>query len=164
MMENKQNDRQLLDSLYRSLVFLLNFFVVIVVCILSYFLFGDHIAEWMKPRAKTVVASTSKPESATEDRVENGKDLMSGLIAASGYKTVRSNCTACHSAQLITQNRASRDGWKAMIKWMQATQGLWDLGENEAIILDYLAANYAPQEVGRRAPLEEVEYYILELE
>ena len=50
-----------------------------------------------------------------------------------------------------------------MIEWMQATQGLWDLGENEPIILDYLATNYAPEEVGRRANLEEVAYYMLDL-
>ena len=53
-----------------------------------------------------------------------------------------------------------------MIDWMQATQGLWELGDNEPIILDYLATHYAPEEVGRRANLdvEEIGWYILELE
>ncbi len=53
-----------------------------------------------------------------------------------------------------------------MIRWMQATQGLHDLGENEDAIVKYLAAHYAPQEVGRRAALdmEAIEWYLLELE
>ena len=48
---------------------------------------------------------------------------------------------------------------------MQATQGLWDLGDAEAEILDYLAANYAPAETGRRTNLdvENIEWYMLEL-
>jgi len=67
---------------------------------------------------------------------------------------------------LVTQNRATREGWKEMIIWMQATQGLQDLGENEKPILDYLAKHYAPEELGRRANLnvDEIEWYILELD
>jgi hypothetical protein len=53
-----------------------------------------------------------------------------------------------------------------MIRWMQATQGLWDLGKNEPIVLDYLAKYYAPEDVGRRANIDvaEVEWFILNLE
>jgi hypothetical protein len=40
-----------------------------------------------------------------------------------------------------------------MIRWMQETQGLWPLGENEVPVLDYLATNYGPVNVGRRRPL-----------
>ena len=73
---------------------------------------------------------------------------------------------ACHSAKLVTQNRATRDGWEEMIRWMQAKQGLGDLGANEPVILDYLAANYAPEEIGRRANLnvESIKWYVLDLE
>jgi hypothetical protein len=48
---------------------------------------------------------------------------------------------------------------------MQETQGLWDLGDQEKTILDYLAANYAPEESSRRANLDmdAIEWYILEL-
>jgi hypothetical protein len=44
---------------------------------------------------------------------------------------------------------------------MQQTQGLWDLGDNEKPILDYLAKNYAPEDAGRRKQLTNVEWYIL---
>lgn len=87
-----------------------------------------------------------------------------GLVYAPGFPLVRGNCTTCHSAALIVQNRATRAGWEGMIRWMQETQGLHDLGEDEAAILDYLAAHYAPVEVGRRANLdvESIEWYPLE--
>ena len=75
------------------------------------------------------------------------------MALAPGFELVSSQCTVCHSARLITQNRADRQGWLAMIRWMQDTQGLWPLGENEAPIVDYLAANYGPAATGRRRPL-----------
>ena len=62
-------------------------------------------------------------------------------------------CTVCHSARLITQNRADRDGWLAMIRWMQEKQGLWPLGDQEDAVLDYLAANYGARPAGRRRSL-----------
>ncbi len=87
-----------------------------------------------------------------------------GLAMGEGYEIVRATCTACHSAKLVTQNRATRAGWEEMIRWMQAKQGLWDLGENEAAILDYLATHYGVEEQdGRRANLEDISWYILDL-
>lgn len=100
------------------------------------------------------------------DRVENGIHVETGLIFADGFNQVRATCTACHSAKLVTQNKADRQGWEDMIRWMQATQGLWDLGADEDIILDYLAANYAPEKSGRRPTLDvaAIEWYELELD
>ena len=81
-------------------------------------------------------------------------DKKTGLALAPGFEVVSAQCTVCHSAKLITQNRADRDGWLSMIRWMQETQGLWSLGDNESAVLDYLAANYGPVAVGRRARLQ----------
>jgi hypothetical protein len=81
-------------------------------------------------------------------------DKETGLIIENGFETVKENCTACHSAKLIIQNRMDRDGWIETIRWMQDTQGLWQFTpETEKIILDYLSLNYAPQKTYRRAPL-----------
>ena len=96
------------------------------------------------------------------DKVENGIHLATGLIAEEGYELIRANCGACHSLKLVTQNRNTRDGWLETIRWMQETQKLWDLGENEPGILDYLAKHYGPEETGRRKPLEIAEWYELE--
>lgn len=80
-------------------------------------------------------------------------DEASGLVIAPGFEQTKATCTVCHSAKLITQSRADREGWLAMIRWMQETQNLWPLGPNEPIILDYLAENYAPAFSGRRPNL-----------
>ncbi len=81
-------------------------------------------------------------------------DKDSGLIMAPGWETVKGNCTACHSTKFITGQRGDRETWKAMIRWMQKTQGLWQMpSETEATILDYLAANYPPDKASRRSNL-----------
>ena len=77
-----------------------------------------------------------------------------GLVIDTGYEQVRAQCSACHSLKLVTQNRSDRDGWLQMIRWMQDSQGLWPLGDNEPIILDYLAEHFGPIATGRRKPLE----------
>jgi hypothetical protein len=131
-------------------------------------LLEGKVDEWSDvPKPVAIADQPRRPDSSGDkNKVVNGIHLVSGLIAAPGYDLVRTNCTICHSAKLVTQNRATREGWAQMIDWMQETQGLWDLGKNEPKILDYLAANYAPEEVGRRSSLdvEAIEWYVLELD
>lgn len=105
----------------------------------------------------------TEPLPLEESQIKGGKDMATGLAAGEGLNVVKSNCLACHSGALILQNRFTREGWNKKIVWMQQTQGLWDLGDNESLILDYLAANYAPEEFrGRRKPLADIEWYELE--
>ena len=81
-------------------------------------------------------------------------DIGSGLIKAPGWELVRAHCGGCHSHALVTQQRADRQTWLDMIRWMQASQNLWQFQpDTEAQILDYLAANYPPQPNRRRAPI-----------
>ena len=109
------------------------------------------------------VAATEVPEvDPMEEGIVDGIHVETGFVVDEGWELVRANCTACHSSKLVTQNRADRAGWESMIRWMQETQKLWDLGENEPIILDYLAKHYAPQRKGRRAQLTHIEWYELE--
>ena len=77
-------------------------------------------------------------------------DKETGLILDNGFAIVKANCTACHSAALVTQNRMSRETWLETIRWMQKSQGLWPLNKNEPIILDYLAKHYNLTDTGRR--------------
>lgn len=93
---------------------------------------------------------------------ENGIHLATGFKEGENLNLVIANCTSCHSAKMVTQNRATRDGWKTMIKWMQETQNLWDLGESEPLILDYLAKYYPPEKAGRRQPLTNIDWYELQ--
>ncbi len=115
-------------------------------------------------------AKKSLPEAMTQvdqedkitDEIKDGLDVATGFVAQGDYVLVKSTCTTCHSSKLVLQNRASRQGWQEMIIWMQETQKLWDLGENEDKILDYLATYYGPKKKGRRSPLQVEEWYVIE--
>ena len=81
-------------------------------------------------------------------------DEASGLVIAPGWELVRTHCGGCHSHALVTGQRADRQTWQDTIRWMQATQNLWQFdAATENGILDYLAANYPPQPNRRRAPI-----------
>lgn len=101
-------------------------------------------------------------EKQVQPEIVDGIHVETGLIDSPGLQLVIQNCTNCHSSKLISQNRMNLAGWSSTIKWMQETQNLWDLGDNESAILKYLASNYAPKKKGRRANLENIEWYELE--
>ncbi|WP_035917604.1 hypothetical protein [Flavimarina sp. Hel_I_48] len=144
-----------------KILFLLGGLITVVV--LLFFLSGDDGSHFFK--ITTTQDSTSvKKDNASPDeynKIVDGIHLRTGLVEADGLMTVVNNCTNCHSSKLIVQNRMDEERWKATIKWMQETQNLWDLGENEQIIIDYLVTNYPPEEKGRRPNLENIEWYQL---
>ncbi len=72
-------------------------------------------------------------------------DPATALPIADGFEKVRLHCTGCHSGRLVAQNRATREGWLGLIRWMQRTQRLPDLGPDEDVVLDYLAAQLGPR-------------------
>ena len=143
-------------------------FVLIGVCLVFMYTLFDLQKDLDRLTAVRTISTVSSPSAVEEDwdRIENGVHVLSGLYVDDNFELVRANCTACHSGKLISQNRATRAGWQQMIRWMQETQGLWELGDKEPRILDYLEKHYAPQETGRRAHLniDEIEWYILNVE
>lgn len=100
------------------------------------------------------------------NKIVDGVHVASGMVYDENFRIVKAVCTRCHSSKLVTQMSATREGWQEMIRWMQKTQGLEQLGEYEPKILDYLSKHYAPKEATRRSNLEieEIEWYVLELE
>ena len=81
-------------------------------------------------------------------------DPVTGLKIAPGWELIRMHCGACHSYKLVTSQRADREGWYDMIKWMQQTQNLWGLDPViESQILDYLSKTYSSRENLRRQPI-----------
>ncbi|GAB3801293.1 hypothetical protein GCM10028819_28240 [Spirosoma humi] len=93
-------------------------------------------------------------------------DAESGMINDPNLMMVKAQCTACHSSKLILQHRFTRAGWVERIRWMQKYHKLWDLGESEKVVLDYLEKHYGPQNAAnvstfRRQPLKAVEWYKL---
>jgi len=93
------------------------------------------------------------------ENVKNGIHVPTGLAAGAGLESVLRHCVSCHSSKLISQNRATEEGWKSMITWMYDTQNLPQLGDQEEIIVSYLAKHYAPVDSGRRQQLEIEDWY-----
>ncbi len=104
-----------------------------------------------EPAAQSTVAPAAEPETAA---AEPALDPVTGLVMAQDWEIVRANCTPCHSAKLITQQRGTAEQWLTMIRWMQAKQNLWPFDEQtESRIITYLADNYAPDAARRRAAI-----------
>jgi hypothetical protein len=159
-------------ALFANMIsFLVNGSLVIVISsllVLIYIPFQESIDSIFEPGPELLTGSYSNvsPGNLDEDKVVNGIHVATGMVYDNNFLIVKRACTSCHSAKLVTQNRATRDGWKQMIRWMQATQGLPDLGKDEGRILDYLAKNYSPDDVGRRKVLDqsEIDWYTLKLD
>jgi len=106
-------------------------------------------------------AAHHKTNTALADTTK--KDPETGLIVDENLYMVKAQCTNCHSTKLISANRFTRDGWKQKIRWMQANHNLWELGDAEKPVLDYLEKNYSPTaSVARRAPLKDIKWYKLD--
>ena len=91
-------------------------------------------------------------------------DTETGLALDPNLMLVKAHCTGCHSPKMITQVRLKRSEWQERIKWMQRNHKLWDLGEAEKTVLDYLEKHYSPSKTAysRREALRNVKWYRLE--
>lgn len=156
-MRPEEEFRKNIKIIHKSLVVLFCF-VGIFACALVYLMIDPSLSAF-KPKEATEYLALDE---ANEDRIKNGIHVRTGLIEAEGLMEVVNNCTNCHSSKLVTQNRMSKERWEATIDWMQETQNLWDLGKNEAIIVNYLVTNYPPTEKGRRQILTNIDWYELE--
>lgn len=153
-----KTSNQKLDRLYRSLYICIGVLLFFVIGLAYTLIFHPSIlAPNSQPR---VIASNEIDE--YDNTIKNGIHIRTGLVDAEGLMTVVNNCTNCHSAQLITQNRMTAERWNETIEWMQKTQNLWELGSNQDIIVNYLVTNYPPIKKGRRMVLQDIEWYELE--
>ncbi|MGI9533088.1 monoheme cytochrome C [Lutimonas sp.] len=114
------------------------------------------------PEKNRTIENKPLETSSISSDIVDGIHVRTGLKEGEGLMMVIGHCTACHSAQLITQNRMNKEQWNATIRWMQETQNLWDLGENQEVIVNYLVTNYPVIDTGRRENLPTTEWYRLE--
>ena len=156
-MTKEERFRAQVKKVYRLVVFTFSLFIV-TGGILVYYMFNPNFLNFDSNTETFVVT----PIELDEDRIENGIHVSTGLVDADGLMTVVNNCTNCHSAKLVTQNRMSAEGWNTTIKWMQETQNLWDLGKNQEVIVSYLVKNYPPKSKGWRMVLTDIDWYELE--
>ena len=136
-------------STYRVLILICTLIVVVSIASLYFFDKDDENL------------TTISEEVIDPDEIKDGIHIRTGFVEAPGMQETITNCTTCHSSQLVIQNRMNKQAWEATIDWMQETQNLWPLGDNEEIIIDYLVKNYPPSKKGRRAALQTEEWYEL---
>ena len=160
-MKNQNHNKLKRDfqELYRKII-LACAVIGIGAIILVYLIIDPSFSTFKTDAPQTELVTV--PEEDDYDKVENGIHVRTGFIDAPGMMVTVQNCTNCHSAKLVMQNRMNEERWKSTIKWMQETQNLWDLGENEAVIINYLVTNYPPKKLGRRAVLTDIEWYQFE--
>ncbi|MEN8788206.1 MAG: monoheme cytochrome C [Flavobacteriaceae bacterium] len=157
-MEDHSKFKQQVRAIYRLLL-LVMFFMAITAAGVFYLVSNPELSNFSFSTPDSEYVEAEAAEEEDFDKIVNGVHQRTGLVEAEGLMAVVNNCTNCHSALLITQNRMNRERWLATIKWMQETQNLWDLGKNEEIIINYLVSNYPPEKKGRRANLKNIEWY-----
>jgi len=157
-MENQEKFKESAAQI-RSLISSAFIIFMIAALVLVYLLVDPTLSAFSSNATENYVSITEDAEE--EDKIENGIHLRTGFVDGDGLMLVVNNCTNCHSAKLVTQNRMSKERWVATIRWMQETQNLWDLGGNEDAIVNYLATHYAPIQKGRRENLTNIEWYEL---
>ena len=103
--------------------------------------------------------------SALNHSVTDSLDAETGLALDPNLMLVKAHCTGCHSPKFITNTRLKRDEWQERIRWMQRNHKLWNLGEAEKTVLDYLEKHYSPSKTAysRREALRNVKWYKLQL-
>ena len=148
------------QELYRKII-LVSAIIAIGAIVLVYFMVDPSLSVFKKDKPETEIVTIPTTEDDF-DKIENGIHLRTGFVVAPGMMETVQNCTNCHSSKLVIQNRMDEERWKSTIKWMQETQNLWDLGENEEVIINYLVTNYPPSKKGRREVLTDIEWYQLE--
>ncbi|SMG25132.1 monoheme cytochrome C [Arenibacter troitsensis] len=158
-MSKQDNFRKQVKSFYGILV--ISFAMVLLIGVLGViYMMDPSVFSSKKDTPNSEVVDVDPDEDW--DKIENGIHLRTGFKDGEGLMTVVNNCTNCHSAQLVIQNRMNEERWIETIRWMQKTQNLWDLGDNEKVIVNYLVTNYPPKSKGRREALTNIEWYPLE--
>ncbi len=157
-MEDYSKFKQQARAIYRLMLLVL-FFMAITAAGVVYLVSNPDLSSFRSGSADMEYVEIKEVEEDDFDKIVNGIHQRTGLVEAEGLMAVVNNCTNCHSALLITQNRMNHERWLTTIRWMQETQNLWDLGKNEEIIINYLVSNYPPEKKGRRASLKDIEWY-----
>ncbi|NAS30612.1 monoheme cytochrome C [Flavobacteriaceae bacterium R38] len=154
MEPEKEEFRSQVKLIYRYLVMTLVLIAAVFIGVVTILIPKEINSEYQEIVTNEVNIDPSE--------IVDGIHIPTGFQEGDGLPIVIEACTACHSAKLVTQNRATREGWIGMIRWMQQTQNLWDLGEDEEAIVKYLATYYAPEQKGRREILTNIEWYDLD--
>jgi hypothetical protein len=154
-----KNEEKVLHSMMKKFDALATLFFILLCSFVLASIFYNPFSSVQEKEPSLLIKKAAEDD---PNRIENGIHVRSGLLVGDGYKLVLNNCGGCHSHKLVIQNHADAQGWTDMIDWMQETQKLWDLGENEAPIVAYLAKYYGAKKKSRRTNLKDIEWYTLD--
>ena len=71
-------------------------------------------------------------------------DPSGGLPQTDGYDLVAARCAACHSLNVVMQQRLSQERWNYLLDWMTASKGMPPLAaEDRRVVLKYLVRNFS---------------------
>ncbi|MEQ1932068.1 MAG: hypothetical protein ABL957_16260 [Parvularculaceae bacterium] len=89
----------------------------------------------------------SAPIDAPVERAAfNPADAYGGLPQTDGYELVAARCAACHSLNVVMQQRLPQERWDYLLTWMSESKGMPALvAEDRRTVLDYLVRNFGPQ-------------------
>ncbi len=158
-MENPDKFERRTSGAYRLVIFIIA--IVVIASIGAIYIFNDPGMSYFNSQNTEPGQEAVSENTDDYNKVENGIHVRTGLVDAPGLMATVNNCTTCHSAKLVIQNRMDKARWISTIRWMQKTQNLWDLGDNEEVIVNYLVTNYPPKKKGRREALTGIEWYRL---
>lgn len=91
--------------------------------------------------ALTAAALAALPPAATAQTLEPVV-----LPESPGWEEVEAYCSACHSLHIVVQQGLDRESWKEVLVWMEEEQGMPSLGDDEAVVLDYLSTYFGPND------------------
>ena len=123
--KNKVEEETQFES-WKLMMFLIRLSLVLIVLAIGYFLLENDIKEYFNRKTYSAEEldqmrkqANIRTAAADINKIKDGIHVRTGLRADPDLQIIIGACTSCHSAQLITQNKATRDGWENMIDWMQ---------------------------------------------
>ncbi|HLW51843.1 MAG TPA: hypothetical protein VKW06_03280 [Candidatus Angelobacter sp.] len=80
----------------------------------------------------------------SNNRQEPATTTAADLPAGPMQEKARTACTVCHDAQIITQQRLSKDAWTKEVDKMVRWGTQLDAGDREPLI-EYLSTSFSPE-------------------
>lgn len=72
------------------------------------------------------------------------KDIGLIIDELGHHELVDAYCSACHSLDIVRQQKASKARWTEILIWMSETQGMAELPDEDFdAVLSYLSQNYS---------------------
>ena len=110
---------------------------------------AEHVTAWAKTPAYDADFNALDPNykmPSITNSMFNPVDDYWGLPRdeKGSFELVDAYCTACHSASIVMQQRATPERWKELLVWMEEKQGMAKIpDEDEALVLEYIGTYFS---------------------